>query len=48
MCDAMQPIEEQACRLLEAHGQYLGFHYGFEEATARAGALILNGEDKAA
>ena len=48
MCDELQPAEEQACRLLESNGQHLGFDFGFEEATARAGALILEGGAKAA
>ncbi len=48
MCDTLQPLEEQACRLLEAHGQHLGFDFGFQEATARAGALILQRGDQAA
>lgn len=48
MCDALEPIEAQACLLLEANGQHLGFDFGFAEAAARAGALILEGGDKAA
>ena len=48
MCDQVQPAEEEACQLLEASGQRLGFDFGFEEAAARAGALILERGDKAA
>lgn len=49
MCDALEPMEAQACGLLEAAGQHLGFDFGFSEATARAGALILErGGEKAA
>ena len=48
MCDVLEPAEEQACQLLEANGQRLGFDFGFDEATARAGALILEGGAKAA
>ena len=48
MCDQLQPAEEQACQLLEASGQRLGFDFGFEEAAARAGALILERGSKAA
>jgi len=48
MCDALEPVEEQDCRLLEAKGQHLGFDFGFAEATERAGALILEGGEKAA
>ena len=48
MCDELQPPEEQACRLLEANGQHLGFDFGLEDATARAGTLILEGGTKAA
>ena len=47
MCDALEPLEAQACSLLEAHGQQLGFDFGFDDAAARAGALILE-QDKAA
>lgn len=48
MCDQLPPAEEQACQLLEANGQRLGFDFGVEDATARAGALILQGGAKAA
>ena len=48
MCDQLQPLEEQACQLLEAKGQRLGFDFGFHEATARAGALILEDGAQAA
>ena len=48
MCDPLQPAEEQACQLLEANGQRLGFDFGFQDAAARAGALILEGGAKAA
>ena len=48
MCDVLEPPEEQACHLLEANGQHLGFDFGFEDAAARAGALILERGDKAA
>lgn len=45
MCDALQPAEEQACQLLEASGQHLGFDFGFREAVALAGRLILENGD---
>ena len=45
MCDQLEPLDEQACRLLEARGQQLGFDFGLNEAAARAGALILGGDD---
>jgi hypothetical protein len=48
MCDALEPPQEEACQLLEANGQRLGFDFGFNEAMARAGALILQGGAKAA
>lgn len=48
MCDELAPPEAQACRILEAHGLRLGFDFGFHEAAARAGALILDGGSKAA
>jgi len=48
MCDALAAPEAQACRYLEAHGQRLGFEFGFDQATARAGSLILDGEVEAA
>jgi hypothetical protein len=48
MCEELGGAEEQACRLLEANGQHLGFDFGFAEATARAGALILERGEKAA
>ena len=48
MCDAPGLPEQEACRLLEASGQHLGFDFGFHEATARAGALILERGGKAA
>ena len=43
MCDELQPPEEEACQLLEACGQRLGFEFSFEQATALAGDLILRG-----
>ena len=43
MCDPLAAAEEQACRFLEARGQRLGFDFGFDQATERAGALILDG-----
>lgn len=48
MCDELAPPEREACRLLEANGQHLGFDFGFDEAMARAGSLILEGGAKAA
>ena len=48
MCDEPAALEEQACRLLEAHGQRLGFDFGFENAAERAGALILGDDAEAA
>lgn len=42
MCDELGAPEAQACRLLEARGQRLGFDFGFDQAMARAGALILD------
>ncbi len=48
MCDELQPLEAQACTLLEKEGQRLGFDFGFEDATARAGALILERDENAA
>jgi hypothetical protein len=48
MCDIPDAAEEQACRLLEANGQHVGFDFGFSEATVRAGTLILERGEKAA
>ena len=48
MCDVPAEAEAQACRLLEANGQRLGVDFGFDQATTRAGALILGLGHKAA
>ena len=48
MCDELEAPQAQACGLLEAHGQHLGFDFGLEEAAARAGSLILEDPEKAA
>jgi len=48
MCDEPAEAKAQACRLLEANGQRLGIDFGFDQATTRAGALILDLGEKAA
>jgi len=48
MCNELAAPEAQACRLLEERGQRLGFDFGFDQATTRAGALILDGDAEAA
>jgi len=48
MCDELAGPEAQACLLLEARGQRLGFDFAFDQATARAGALLLDGGIQAA
>ena len=48
MCDQLAEAEAQACQLLEANGQHLGFDFTYDQAATRAGALILELGGKAA